>query len=571
MTIHFDDEKQNQRLKELHEKEEEQLAQMLSGKYGINYVDLSKASIDTDALRLIPQDEARKAKIAGFNLFKKKLSVAIQTPNTQEVQNQIKRLQERGYSVDPYIVSTQSLERAWERYDDISFATQSKSGTLDVASDEIENLIKEFRSLEEVRKAIDNVMKMKKAFRISRIVEIIVAAGISAKASDIHVEPEEESVRLRFRLDGVLSDITNFDHETYKLLLSRVKLLSKLKLNIKDAAQDGRFNVKIGDKEIDIRTSILPGNNGESIVMRLLDPNSLTVPITELGFPEKLLGTILEEISKPTGMILNTGPTGSGKTTALYSFLNKRRAPSIKIITIEDPIEYHLDGIVQTQVDKKKGYTFASGLRSSLRQDPDIIMVGEIRDNETAETAIQAALTGHMVFSTLHTNNAAGAFTRLIDLGINPKIITSAVSVAIAQRLVRKICPDCKEKIQADEKELELITKIYNHIQDPDKPDFDGNIYKAKGCEKCNGIGYKGRIGVFEAVFTTSEIEKIIQNNPSEREIAKAAKKQGIMTMAQDGVIKIIKGITTLDEVSRVIDIDLEIESIDEENLDAEV
>jgi len=570
MTIHFDDEKQNQRLKELHEKEEEQLAQILSTKYGVNYADLSKASIDTDALRLIPEDEARKAKIAGFNLLNKKLAVAIQTPNTQEVQNQIKRLQERGYIIEPFIVSTQSLERAWERYNDISFATQSKSGTLDVANNEIESLVNEFRSLEEVRKAINEVMKMKKAFRISRIVEIIVAAGISAKASDIHVEPEEESVRLRFRLDGVLSDITNFDTETYNLLLSRVKLLSKLKLNVKDAAQDGRFNVSIGEKEIDIRTSILPGNNGESIVMRLLDPNSLTVPITELGFPEKLLKTILEEISKPTGMILNTGPTGSGKTTALYSFLNKRRSPSIKIITIEDPIEYHLEGIVQTQVDKKKGYTFASGLRSSLRQDPDIIMVGEIRDNETAETAIQAALTGHMVFSTLHTNNAAGAFTRLIDLGINPKIITSAVSVAIAQRLVRKICSGCKEETQADARELELITKIYNHIQDPDKPEFNGKIYKAKGCEKCNGIGYKGRIGVFEAVFTTSEIEKIIQNNPSEREIAKSAKKQGIMTMAQDGVIKIINGITTLDEISRVIDIDLEIESIDEENTNSE-
>jgi len=565
MTIHFDDEKQNQRIKELHEKEEEQLAQILSSKYGINYTDLSKSSIDTDALRLIPEDEARKAKIAGFNLLNKKLLVAIQTPNTQEVQNQIKRLQERGYLIEPYIVSTQSLERAWERYADISFATQSKSGTLDVANNEIEKLIREFSSIEEVKKSIEEVMQMKKAFRISRIVEIIVAAGISAKASDIHVEPEEDQLRLRFRLDGVLNDVTKFDLETYKLLLSRVKLLSKLKLNVRDSAQDGRFNVKIGDKEIDIRTSILPGNNGESIVMRLLDPNSLTVPILDLGVPEKLLKIVLDEIEKPTGMILNTGPTGSGKTTALYSFLNKRRGPSIKIITIEDPIEYHLPGIVQTQVDKNKGYTFASGLRSSLRQDPDIIMVGEIRDSETAETAIQAALTGHMVFSTLHTNNAAGAFTRLIDLGINPKILTSAVSMAIAQRLVRKVCSHCKDEILAEGRELEIIKKIHEHIIDPEKPEFTGKIFKSKGCKECNETGYKGRIGVFEAVITTNEIEKIIQDNPSEREIAKAAKKQGIMTMAQDGIIKVIKGITTLSEVERVIDIDLEIESIDEE------
>ena len=560
MTIKFDEEKSNQRLEEIHDKEEEELAQILSSKYGIQYTDLSKASIDTDALRLIPEDEARQAKIAGFNLFNKKLALAILTPNKSEVQNQIKRLQERGYIVEPFLVSTQSLERAWDRYQDVSFAAQSKSGTLDVANDEIEKLINEFRSIDEVRKAVEDVMKMKKAFRISRIVEIITAAGISAKASDIHIEPEDEKVNLRFRLDGVLSDITSFDHDTYKLLLSRVKLLSKLKLNIKNAAQDGRFSVKIGDKEIEIRTSILPGNNGESIVMRLLDPSSLTVPITDLGVPEKLLKRLFLEIDKPNGMVLNTGPTGSGKTTALYSFLNRRRSPSIKIITIEDPIEYHLEGVVQTQVDKKKGYDFASGLRSSLRQDPDIIMVGEIRDAETAETAIHAALTGHMVFSTLHTNNAAGAFTRLIDLGINPKIITSALSVAIAQRLVRKICQHCKKEVQAEGADLELIKKIYNKINDPEKPEFNGNIFKSAGCEKCNETGYKGRIGVFEAIITDEKVEKTVQENPSEREIRKAAEDQNIMSMAQDGIIKVIEGVTTIEEINRVIDLDFELE-----------
>lgn len=560
MPLKFDDEKQNQRLEELRAKEEEDLAVMLSQKYGISYADLSQVSIDTDALRLIPEDEAREAKVAAFNLVNKKVAVAIQSPNRQDAKNQLQRLQERGYAVEPYIVSTQSLERAWDRYQDISFATQSKSGTLDVASDEIEKLIAEFRTLEEVKKTIEEVMKMKKAFRVSRIVEIIVAAGISAKASDIHIEPEDEQVRLRFRLDGVLSDVTDFDYDTYNLLLSRVKLLSKLKLNVKNAAQDGRFSVKIGDKEIEIRTSILPGNNGESIVMRLLDPNSLTVPITELGVPENLLKIILEEIAKPTGMILNTGPTGSGKTTALYSFMNKRKSPDIKIITIEDPIEYHLDGIVQTQVDKKKGYDFASGLRSSLRQDPDVIMVGEIRDQETAETAVHAALTGHIVFSTLHTNNAAGAFTRLIDLGINPKIITSALSMAIAQRLVRKVCPDCKKEVQVEGKDLEIMKEIYSNIKDDNKPEFTGKMYKSVGCDKCNNTGYKGRIGVFEAILTNSKVEEIVQNNPSEREIAKGATDQGIMTMAQDGIIKVIKGITTLDEVLRVVDIDFELE-----------
>jgi type IV pilus assembly protein PilB len=484
--------------------------------------------------------------------------------------NEIKDLERRGYIVTPYIVSTTSLQHAWTRYEDISFASSKKGGSLDISSEDIQEMMEKINTVDDVRLYVEEIMGESKSFRVSRIVEVILAGGMSVGASDIHFEPERDDVQIRYRLDGVLRVISSIDPQTYKLVLSRIKLLSGLKLNLDSDAQDGRFSVTLGEVEIELRVSLIPGAYNESIVIRLLNPENIQTEITEMGIPPFLMNILENESQRPNGLILNTGPTGSGKTTTLYSFLRRKKGPGIKIITIEDPIEYHLEGIVQTQVDKKKGYTFASGLRSSLRQDPDIIMVGEIRDNETAETAIQAALTGHMVFSTLHTNNAAGAFTRLIDLGINPKIITSAVSVAIAQRLVRKICSGCKEETQADARELELITKIYNHIQDPDKPEFNGKIYKAKGCEKCNGIGYKGRIGVFEAVFTTSEIEKIIQNNPSEREIAKSAKKQGIMTMAQDGVIKIINGITTLDEISRVIDIDLEIESIDEENTNSE-
>ncbi len=558
MPIQFDEEKQNQRLQKFRDREDEDLAKIIANQNDLPYIDLSTSPISTDALRLIPEEESRAASVAAFNILNKKIALAILTPDKQETRAQIQRLKERNYSIEVFITSKRGLERAWERYKDLSSSTKTESGTLSIANKEIENLIEKFRSIEEAKKAIADVMQMNKSFRISKIVEIILAAGISAKASDIHVEPEDESVGLRFRLDGVLSDVTSFDKDTYRLLLSRIKLLSRLKLNIQNAAQDGRFSIVIGKKEIEIRTSILPGNNGESIVMRLLDPSSLSVPITDLGVPEKLLEILLEEISKPNGMILNTGPTGSGKTTALYAFLNKRKNPNIKIITIEDPIEYHLEGIVQTQVDKKKGYDFASGLRSSLRQDPDIIMVGEIRDQETAETAIHAALTGHLVFSTLHTNNAAGAFTRLIDLGINPKIITSAVSIAVAQRLVRKVCPHCREKVLAEGKELEIIKNIYSNIKDPNKPEFDGHIYKSRGCTECHGTGYRGRIGVFEAIQSDSEVEKTVQNNPSEREINKASEKQGIMSMAQDGITKVIKGITTIEEVIRVIDLDIE-------------
>jgi len=552
----FDDLKQNQKLEELRKREEEDLAQLLSERYGIPYVDLTNTTIDTNALRLIPEENAKSAMIASFGILNKKLNVAIQSPNREDTLNEIKDLERRGYSITPYLVSTKSLRHAWDRYKDISFATESKAGSLDVASEQIENFIKEVQSIEKARELIDETIQMKKSFKISRIVEVVVAAGVAVKASDIHIEPEENKVRVRFRLDGVLTDVADLDLETYKLLLSRIKLLSGLKLNIKNSAQDGRFSVKIAKTEYEIRTSVLPGNNGESIVMRLLDPNSITVSVSSLGIPEKLLNVLMKEISKPNGMILNTGPTGSGKTTALYSFLNKKKNPGVKIITIEDPIEYHLEGIVQTQVDKKKDYDFATGLRSSLRQDPDVIMVGEIRDKETAETAIHAALTGHLVFSTLHTNNAAGAFTRLIDLGINPKILTSAINVAIAQRLVRKLCPDCKKKVQLEGGDLNSIKNIYNEIKDSDKPAFSGEVFEAVGCEKCNGTGYKGRIGIFEAIISNEKVEKIIQENPSEREIMKAAADQGILTMPQDGIIKVIQGTTTLEEIQRVVDLE---------------
>jgi type IV pilus assembly protein PilB len=311
--------------------------------------------------------------------------------------------------------------------------------------------------------------------------------------------------------------------------------------------------VRIGEKEIEIRSSVLPGNYGESIVMRLLDPTSVTVPMESLGIPEYLMKIFQEEVDKPHGMILNTGPTGSGKTTTLYAFMRNKYSPEIKIITIEDPVEYHLEGIVQTQVDKKKGYDFANGLKSALRQDPDVIMVGEIRDFDTAETAIQASLTGHLVFSTLHTNTAAGAFTRLIDLGVNPKVLTSAINIAIAQRLIRKLCDGCKKQAVLEKPKLELIKEIYDDIKNPIEPWSESFYTKGEGCEKCDGRGYKGRIAILEAVRSDSKVEEILQMSPSEREVKNAAKDQGIMDMSQDGIIKALRGLTSLEEIERVV------------------
>jgi type II secretory ATPase GspE/PulE/Tfp pilus assembly ATPase PilB-like protein len=370
------------------------------------------------------------------------------------------------------------------------------------------------------------------------------------------MEPQEKEVRLRYRLDGVLTDIIDFDHETYRLLSSRVKLISGLKLNITSEAQDGRFSIKVDDESIEIRTSVLPGPYGEAIVLRVLNPKTLGVPLEALGIEPRLMEIIQKEISKPNGMILTTGPTGSGKTTTLYAFLSKIYDPQIKVITIEDPIEYHLKGIVQTQVDRKN-YTFASGLRSALRQDPDVIMVGEIRDAEVAETAINASLTGHLVFSTLHTNDAAGTFPRLIDLKVNPKVISSALTLALAQRLVRKLCEQCRKEITLGEKDQKIVESVLASIQDKSQvPENHTRVYAPGGCGACNGTGYKGRIGIFEGIRVDKKIEDVVEKNPSEREIWAAAAGQGILTMQQDGVVKVLRGVTSFEELGRVIDLE---------------
>ena len=554
MVHEFDEEKQNRRLEELLKKEEEDLAQTLSTKYGIQYIDLSQTSISTDALRLLPEALAREAKLAVFDIVNRKISVGVLSPQNPKTIETVESLKSKGFAPTLYMISTSSLERAWSRYKEISFASEVKAGVLDISNEEIQKFISETRTINDAKNLIGGVLKMKKGFRISRILEIILAGGLSMNSSDIHIEPEESYARLRYRLDGLLTDILDFDLETFALLLSRIKLISGLKLNVKESAQDGRFSIQINTTNIDIRTSILPGAYSESVVLRILNPETISVPMNELGIEPALLRILEREIRKPNGMLLNTGPTGSGKTTTLYAFLKQVHAPGIKIITIEDPIEYHLPGIVQTQVEENK-YTFSEGLRSILRQDPDIIMVGEIRDSETADIAINAGLTGHLVFSTLHTNNAAGAFPRLIDLGIDPKVISSAINVVMAQRLVRKLCDKCSKKIEIPENKKIFIEETLKNIR-ADIGDIQHQyIFEPVGCLDCGGIGYKGRIGIFEAILVDENIDKIMRESPSERDIEKAANSQAILTMIQDGVVKVLRGVTSIDELGRVIDL----------------
>ncbi len=541
----------------LREQEEEELAKILSIKYGVRYINLKTVSINTDALRIIPEKLSRKIKISAFDKVGKKIKIVVISPQDIEVKNYIKKLEEKGYSVITYMVSHKSLEKTWDRYSEISYTTKTTAGMIDISSENIEDIFEKTKNLDDIKTTFQEILKSKQPHIISRFFEAILAGALSVKASDIHIEPEESSITLRFRLDGVLIVIVKFDKQIYKLLLSRIKLISGLKINITKKPQDGRLSIKLKEKDIEIRVSALPGAYGESIVLRLLDPDTISVETEDLGIEKHLLEILKKEIHRPNGMILNTGPTGSGKTTTLYAFLKKIHSTENKIITIENPIEYHLPGIVQTQVNINKGYTFLEGLKSSLRQDPDVIMVGEIRDSETAKIAVNSALTGHLVFSTLHTNNAVGAFYRLIDLGVQPKIISSAINVVIAQRLVRKPCEHCKKEILIEGKDKEIISKILNEIDDVNKYTNNTNkMVEIVGCKKCNNTGYKGRIGIFEAILVDAETSKLLEQNPRKEEVKNVFKKQGLLSLAQDGIIKVLTKVTTLSEVRRVVDLE---------------
>lgn len=412
--------------------------------------------------------------------------------------------------------------------------------------------------LSEIRKEIKNIPDLKKKIeevlskRVTEFLEIVLGGAIILEASDIHIEPEEERIKLRARIDGILQDIIFLNPKIYPALLSRIKLLSGIKLNITDRPQDGRFSVLMEKVPIEVRSSTLPAEHGESIVLRILNPKSL-IELEALGLRKDLLEIFKREIKKPNGMIIVTGPTGSGKTTTLYALLKKIQKPEIKIITIEDPIEYHLEGISQTQVAPEKGYDFANGLKSIVRQDPDVILVGEIRDFETAKIALQAALTGHLVLTTLHTNDAAGTISRLQALGEKPVNIAPAINMAIAQRLVRKVCQKCVKWEVSSPSILKKIEKDLKEIPKEIKlPEFKGRVPKAVGCEDCNFTGYRGRIGIFEVLLVDPEMEKFILSEPSISALKEKAIEKGMITMYQDGLIKVLEGITTIDEVERI-------------------
>ena len=554
MDLPFDAERTTRKLAEVREQEEEDLTRILSEKYAIPYTDLSLHAVDVEALRTIPEEKARAAEAAAFARTAEDLSLAIHNPNNPALAELRTELAQNGFQVREFFVSKKGLDKVLSRYSELSFATKSKTGVFVVA----ENVSAGFAKGAATRALLDQKLSEAAASKslehVSNLLETIFAGAFALRASDIHFEPEEKETRLRLRIDGLLADAHSFDPNTSHQLNSRLKLLSGVKLNVTNRAQDGRFSVSRSSGELEMRASFIPGKYGEAIVLRILDPETTKVSYKELGINPKLLARLEKEIRRSNGMLLTTGPTGSGKTTTLYSFLREIYAPEIKIITIEDPIEYHLSGIVQTQVEDKK-YTFAEGLRSIVRQDPDIIMVGEIRDGETANIAIQAALTGHFVFSTLHTNDAAGTFPRLADLGADPKSFGSAVTVSMAQRLLRKLDPDTKKERPLTDEEKRIIEKVFDSLADKTLiPEKIETVWEAAPAH-AEETGYKGRIGLYEAIFMDDELAEFLRDNPPANEIAKVAAKKGYLTMAQDGILKALAGITSLSEVAATVDL----------------
>jgi type IV pilus assembly protein PilB len=518
-------------------------------KLGIPFSDLASAPIDTGALGLVTEDVARAGNFALILKTGSALTVATTDPEHVETNEAIVDLKSRGFAIHVIMTSPAGLEHAWKRYENLKSVDTFEVGSIDIKEEELVELQKQITSVKDLQKQVQSVS-------VTKLLEILLAGALKIGASDIHFEPTHENARLRYRMDGVLEDVTTVESASYEKVVNRIKVLSHLKLNIRKAPQDGRFTIREGGIDIEVRVSILPSEYGETIVMRLLDPRSIKGKLEDLGMRPDFQKMVEEQLNKPTGAILTTGPTGSGKTTTLYAFINYLNSSEEKIITIEDPIEYHIAGISQTQVDPSKGYAFADGLRSIVRQDPDIILVGEIRDNETAEIALNAALTGHVVLSTIHTNDAAGTIPRLIDLKVQPQIIAPAIRMAMAQRLLRKLCENCRTKKPLEAEQAKKVAADLGPIAEKFKLSAMTDsleVFHSVGCEKCNSTGYKGRIGVYEAYHVTPEMEELIMSNPAVSAVAELAIQQGMITMRQDAYLKLLDGVTSFDEIERIL------------------
>lgn len=537
-------------LAKINRQAKEKATQEKATSMSMNYIDIAVTPINPDLLKLIPAEVAKANLIIPFYRLGKKLRVTVAHPTNPATREVINSLKTAGYLINVNLSSEEGIKESLRLYDTSQYIVKKE---LDTSMDEakIKNFEKELQELASLGEKIKNVSS-------EEAVYLINVGALRAGSSDIHLEAEDHYVRARFRIDGLLHQVFTIDKSVWTNISNQLKYMSKLKVNVSNVPQDGRFFFVVNDRKIDVRVSVLPTEYGESFVMRLLDSGRHLVSFEELGYSGQYLQKI-ENLTKIShGMILMTGPTGSGKTTSLYTMLAKFNKPEAKIITLEDPIEYHLEGISQSQVNEKGGYTFGGGLRSILRQDPEVIMIGEIRDLETAETAAQAALTGHVLLSTLHTNSAIETIPRLTNIGLPAFMVGPALHTIIAQRLARRLCDNCQEQKPIPKSTLDELTRTLASIKSVRPSEtivIPETLPVSKGCEICSHTGYKGRVCIIEMLEVDFEMKDLILNKASTTKMIESARRKGMITMREDGVLKVIQGITTLEEVHRVTSI----------------
>lgn len=546
----------NQKMKEHVADEDERLTQFLSEKYKLSVVHINDIEVQGDALQLVKEADAREAAMAIYKRLKGVLTIAINEPNNVKLAEVIRDLEGRGYDVTMTMASLKTLTQIWEYYRDIVATSATRPGTLSITNEDLEIIAKNIQSIEEVKEVFREFKEMPRSKKVSKNVEYLMATAIAIDASDIHFEPSEDGGIVRYRIDGVLTDITTLEEQEFKQVLIRMKLLSNMKITSK-GSQDGGFVTHLPQKTISIRSSIIPEEHGGAFVARILDPENVIKDIDYLGLHPTTLTILKRHIRKPNGMILTTGPTGSGKTTTLYSLLNLIKDESIKVITIENPIEYRLKGIVQTETDSE--YTFASGLRSILRQDPDVILVGEVRDQEVASIAVQASLTGHLVLSTIHANDEINTFSRFEQFEIDRQTLSRSINVVIAQRLIRRLCPLCSEPHPLTDAQKKTLAALIQKLPESYKTEplsFD-NIRRVgknhEGCTSCTG-GYKGRCGIYGIFELDDEIRQAYEQEEGDiLKLKNHLKKKGFPFIEDDGIYKLLTGTSSIEELERVL------------------
>jgi len=510
---------------------------------------VSPREVPLEVLETIPEESAKYYRMIPLSKEGNRLEIGMVYPEDLKTREALEFLARQSkFTYQIFLITLTNFDQLLKKY-------RSLKKEVTRALEELETELKE-EKIETKKMKIGELERMVEEAPISKVVAVILRHAVDGNASDIHIEPGREKLRVRFRLDGILHSSIFLPLKILPAVIARIKILSNLKIDETRVPQDGRFSTKVEKRDIDFRVSTFPTTLGEKAALRILDPGERKMSFKDLGIIGRNLKVIEKALKKPYGMILSTGPTGSGKTTTLYAILGLFNKEEVNIITLEDPVEYFIEGVNQSQVKPGIGYTFASGLRYTLRQDPDILMVGEIRDEETARLAIHAALTGHIVLSTLHTSNTLGVIPRLVDMGVQPFLLPPTLSIAIAQRLIRKLCPHCKKKMKPDRETKKIILEEIENFPPVVKKNLKLSetlyVYEPVGCKRCNNVGYSGRIGIFEILEMTEQLSKLALKKPSEAEIQEEAERQGMVVMKQDGILKVLDGVTSIEEVLRV-------------------